>query len=120
MNSRKSLITALAATGLISGLGFAYAQSSDDMQPPVTETQQQLQQVPQEQPAGMNQPQVTDTTTVPPVQTTPPVTQNDMPAQTATPTTTRANALPQSTTPQYNSDAPINEQAERAPRADRN
>ena len=118
MNSRKSLITALAATGLISGLGFAYAQSSDDMQPPATETQQQLQ-VPQEQPADMTQPQATtDTVTVPPAQTSAPVQQTDMPAQTTTP----AAPLPQATTtqPQYNSDAPINEQAERAPRADRN
>jgi len=108
MNSRKSLITALAATGLISGLGFAYAQSSDDMQPPVTETQQQpLQQLPQEQPADMDQPQVTDTTTLPP-------------AQIATPATTPTNTQPPSTAPQYHSETPINEQAERAPRADRN
>ena len=98
MASRKSLITALAAAGLISGLGFAYAQATD-----------------QAVPADMNQqrPQQSNDTSMPAVQPVQPEAQ----VQTPIPANSPPMATPQ---PQYN-DAPVSApMQERAPRADRN
>ena len=105
MASSKSLITALAAAGLVTGLGFAYAQSSYDTAPATDPVA--AQQAPTDAP---QHPAL-------PAQSTTPAQPDSTSAQNSTPVDSQPMATPQ---PQYN-DAPGRTTIdERAPRADRN